>query len=607
MARIPTLLVALCVLHCLAALPQSNLERPGHNISINSPTLQSLVPQEAAESDHEFNSGSGIRLSELTPLQIENLATLGRVWGFLKYHHPAITAGKHNWDYDLFRIMPDVLRTRSRAKLNQVLAKWIDSLGPVNTCIPRASLDANGLTMKPDLGWIDDSSHLGASLSRRLQLIYRNRVPGQQFYVALMPDVGNPIFPHEPDYRDVALPDSGFQLLALFRLWNVIEYWYPNRDVVGDSWPGVLTEFIPPIARAADHNAFGRTLLQVAARIHDSHANFHVPPGLRPPVGACRLPVNLRIVDESAIVTGYTAGSVGQESGFEVGDEIIALDGVSIRELLDGWAPFYSASNNTIRLRTMKNLLTNGECGQMHAEVRRGNAEFAIHATRVQSSDAGMPFGDDLPGPTFRLLTRDVAYLKLSSAKAADVAHYIESAKGTHGMIVDLRNSPQEPFVFSLGSHLVRRPTAFAVSSHGDLANPGAFEVSSPIILNPSEPHYDGKVAILVDEETMSAAEFTAMALRSAPNAIVLGSTTAGADGNVSMIPLPGGMSTWISGIGIFYPDGAPTQRVGIHLDIEVRPTVAGIRAGRDEVLESAIHEIDPDIPTTEVQSLAHH
>jgi C-terminal processing protease CtpA/Prc len=82
------------------------------------------------------------------------------------------------------------------------------------------------------------------------------------------------------------------------------------------------------------------------------------------------------------------------------------------------------------------------------------------------------------------------------------------------------------------------------------------------------------------------------MALRVAPQAIVVGSTTAGADGNVSEIMLPGALRTMISGIGVFYPDKKPTQRVGIIPDVEVRPTIAGIRAGRDEVLEEAQRQI---------------
>jgi C-terminal processing protease CtpA/Prc len=95
------------------------------------------------------------------------------------------------------------------------------------------------------------------------------------------------------------------------------------------------------------------------------------------------------------------------------------------------------------------------------------------------------------------------------------------------------------------------------------------------------------------------------MALRASPKAIVVGNTTAGADGNVSDIPLPGGFRTMISGLGVFYPDGGPTQRVGVHLDVKAQPTIAGIRAGRDEVLEVAIRQIVPEIPDSAVEKLA--
>jgi C-terminal processing protease CtpA/Prc len=97
---------------------------------------------------------------------------------------------------------------------------------------------------------------------------------------------------------------------------------------------------------------------------------------------------------------------------------------------------------------------------------------------------------------------------------------------------------------------------------------------------------------ILVDERSLSQAEYTAMAFRAARGAIVVGSQTAGADGNVSAFVLPGGLQTMISGIGVFYPDKTPTQRIGIVPDVEVRPTIAGIRAGRDEVLEEAVRQI---------------
>src|SRR5262249_15440755 len=126
----------------------------------------------------------------------------------------------------------------------------------------------------------------------------------------------------------------------------------------------------------------------------------------------------------------------------------------------------------------------------------------------------------------------------------------------------------------------------------GDVANPGAFHWSPPLGLTPQQPHYAGKVVIVVDEISQSQAEYTAMAFRTAPGAIVIGSTTAGADGNVSTVPLPGNLSSYISGIGVFYPDKRPTQRVGIVPDVVVQPTIEAIRAGRDELLEEAIRQI---------------
>jgi hypothetical protein len=89
-------------------------------------------------------------------------------------------------------------------------------------------------------------------------------------------------------------------------------------------------------------------------------------------------------------------------------------------------------------------------------------------------------------------------------------------------------------------AHLVEKETEFVRFTDGDLANPGAFHWTKPLSLSPEKPHYAGKIVILVDESSMSQAEYTSMAFRSAYGAIVIGSTTSGADGNVSPFLLPG-------------------------------------------------------------------
>ena len=89
------------------------------------------------------------------------------------------------------------------------------------------------------------------------------------------------------------------------------------------------------------------------------------------------------------------------------------------------------------------------------------------------------------------------------------------------------------------------------------------------------------------------------MRYKQAPNAIVMGSTTAGADGNYSIITLPGGLKAIFTGLGIYYPDKSETQQIGIVPDIEVKSTIQGIREGRDEVLEAAIDYINKKVATS--------
>jgi len=565
----------------------------------------SQMDPKVSENDHEFETNSKVHLDALTPVQIQNLATLARVWGFLKYHHPVVASGKRQWDYDLFRVLPAILAAPDRPRANNVLLPWIDSLGPVPACKPCAQLSLNGLDVKPDIGWIHDQMLLGPPLAERLEQIYASRPPGGQFYVSITL-IGNPRFVHELDYPGIAFPDSGFQLLALFRWWNIMQYWAPDRVVANQDWPAVLTEFIPKVALAKTKDAYARVMMELIAKANDTHANLASGGSLLPPTGACMLPVSVRLIDGIPVVAALTAKDTAQTAAFRLGDVLESLDGASLSTLIDSWAPYYGASNQAASYRRMSILLTRGTCGPAQVQLRRDGHSLQITAARLPAKEMEIPLWHDLPGDTFRLLSPDVAYLKLSTVKAADVSGYIERARKTKGLIVDIRNYPSDFMPFVLGSTLISGKTPFVTFTNADLANPGAFRFATTLSIDPTQPRYNGKVVILVDEASVSQAEYTAMALRAAPNAIVVGSTTAGADGNVSAIPLPGALETQISGLGVFYPDHRPTQRIGIVPDIVVKPTVAGIAAGRDEVLETAIRQIlGPSVPQPEIERLA--
>jgi C-terminal processing protease CtpA/Prc len=348
--------------------------------------------------------------------------------------------------------------------------------------------------------------------------------------------------------------------------------------------------------------------MALIAHVHDTHANLWSSLRVRPPVGNCQLPVVVRFVENSAVVSGYSQAGSGPATGLKIGDVILDLDGTPLSELVARWSPYYATSNDVTRLRDIADFMTRGDCVPSVLRVRRENQTLTLTAGRVSSSTLDPKTGSthDLPGETFRKLSNDVAYLKLSSVKVAEATRYIESANGAKGLIIDIRNYPSEVVAFALGTLLVDKPTEFVRFTEGDLSNPGAFHWNPPVSLTPQQPHYKGKIVILIDEVSQSQAEWTTMAFRSAPGAIVIGSTTAGADGTVSAIPLPGGLKAMISGVGVFYPDKKPTQRIGIIPNVEVKPTIAGIRAGRDEVLEEALRRIlRPDTPAAQIEALA--
>jgi C-terminal processing protease CtpA/Prc len=109
------------------------------------------------------------------------------------------------------------------------------------------------------------------------------------------------------------------------------------------------------------------------------------------------------------------------------------------------------------------------------------------------------------------------------------------------------------------------------------------------VSIEASAAPYRGKTVMLIDDRAQSQSEATAEMLRAVHGTRFIGTATAGANGEGSGFSVPGGLEVGLTGAGIIRADGTTMQRVGIRPDVEVAPTLLGIRAGRDEVLERAV------------------
>lgn len=163
-----------------------------------------------------------------------------------------------------------------------------------------------------------------------------------------------------------------------------------------------------------------------------------------------------------------------------------------------------------------------------------------------------------------------------------------KSFEGKEYIIVDLRTYPDGKYkMFTRYFNSEKR--VFAKIYSPDISYPGKFIYKNDVETSKNRKAFEGKFILLVNEETISLSEFTAMAFQTADNIITVGNQTAGADGRNIEIEYLGGYKTAMTGTGVLYPDGTETQRKGIKIDVEVKPTITGLRQGRDEVLDKAI------------------
>lgn len=544
---------------------------------------------ETTGAEFEFASGSGVELSGLSPVQLESVSNFVKVWGFLKYHHTAIASGTVDWDVAFLRALPTVLEFQNASDGNVWLADWVDELGPVSKCDPCASR-SDEPALEPRLEWIENGSKLGEPLSAKLQAVHTNRFSGSEQHYVKSGSAGQAEFQNELSYSVLEETDSGFRLLAVARYWNMIEYWFPYREIMDENWSLILERSLLEAAQSETELDYQLAMIRMIAAVQDTHAKLNSHLSVLPPVGACDLPIHVRFIENAPTVVALQEELVPDQA-LLIGDVIERIDGRDITDLLIDMRPLYAASNTAVQNRDMAINLTRGACGPAVIEVEREGVIFIIETERVRGALKNpLSHARDVAGETAQILDDNIGYIKLSTVTRQDVPTYIDKLKQTDGLILDLRNYPSDNVMFDLGQWFTETITDFVIFTAPNFDTPGEFKwvTGRPIPTVDAEDRLAIPIAILVDDVTQSSGEFTAMAFRALPNAIVVGSQTAGADGNISRITLPGGLFTTISGLGVFYPDRTPTQRIGIVPDVTVLPTRQGVIDGRDEVLDAA-------------------
>ena len=548
----------------------------------------------AADMDTGFNKGSGIDSLQLISTSTANLKLLGLVWGFLKYHHPSIAMGNYNWDFELFRFLPQYIKVNNNTERDFLLTTWINGLGKLKKG-SKLKTKVSTLKIAPDLDWID-SSGLSTDLVKLLKDVRDAKRPKESYYIGMKPNIDNPIFKNEASYAWMLYPDVGYRLLALYRYWNQIQYFFPYKNLIPGDWKNALNEFIPKLIEANNQEKYTLSMLELIAKIKDTHANIYgYNVALQKYFGDNMAPFELKFIENKPVVTAFYNEAFGKLTGLQIGDALLSINNLSIDDLLKQKLPYMPASNYATQLRNVAPYLTRTNDSALSISYLRGENTFNTVIKTYPTKEINKYRIHPPMENSFRMLDSNIAYINHATIKRKELQQLFKTIANTKALIIDDRNYPSDFALYELSSYLVERSTPFTKITTGNIAHPGLFTFTSTLRVGDRfkyKNYYKGKVIILVNELTQSSAEFHAMAYQMAPKAIVMGSTTAGADGNVSQIIIPGGIGSIISGIGIYYPDGRETQGVGIVPDIECKPTIKSIIETRDEVLEKAVLEV---------------
>ena len=188
-----------------------------------------------------------------------------------------------------------------------------------------------------------------------------------------------------------------------------------------------------------------------------------------------------------------------------------------------------------------------------------------------------------------------IYYIDISRITDADFNKALPQLETAHGIVFDFRGYPG-----TLGPSFLSHLSDKSMTSaqwHVPLVTrpdwePMQFERRPGWDMPPLKPSITAKKAFITDARAISYAESCMGIVENYRLGEIVGAPTAGTNGNVNPLPLPGGYTIAWTGMKVLKHDGSRHHGIGIQPTIPVSRTRAAIAAGRDEMLDRAIQSV---------------
>lgn len=391
--------------------------------------------------------------------------------------------------------------------------------------------------------------------------------------------------PHqEPIDPEIRIPTSDRQarLAAVLDLWVVLRWFNPYIEDQHIDFDSTLGPALQEAATADTNDAQRHALSRLTLALHDDHARV-----LRPNIDDGLLPVLFRSLEDRIIVTA----TLPPGNSIPVGSSLISIDGIPVREARLRSADLMSAATPAFALRHSTYGIAFGKKGTIATLTVRepGSARDAVYMVpRLDRGELVAKLREDRPA-SGTVLAERVVYVDLHTLDEGTWTSLWPKLLDAKAIIFDLRGyigtAAFLPLEY-LADHELRSPTF--VHPLITASDTHRYEEYMWYIA-PRRQRLRAKAIFLADARTASAPETILQIVKGEHLGPIVGEPTGGTNGNTAEYDLIGEMSMRFTAMRVLNHDGSVFQGRGITPDIVVHPTVNGIIALRDEVLEAAV------------------
>ncbi|MDR1718739.1 MAG: S41 family peptidase [Dysgonamonadaceae bacterium] len=512
---------------------------------------------------------------------------LCKIWGFLKYYSVK-TSMIPKMDSLLIAAIPQVIETTDKTEYRAILKKLVERVGDFNSTGKNFYSNIDDYILI-DNQWTTDTLCLYDGFKADYDTLWTKH-SSQNNFAYNKEITGNIRLKNENTYAD--FPDEHLRLLGLFRYWNVINYFYVYKNHIDKSWDEVLYESIPYFKGSDTKAKYHRAIYQFTNQLRDTHASY--PPTIDGVVfGAYRPNFRMLLIDSTFIINQIRVPEY-EIGNFKVGDIVLCVDNQEIRALGDSLAQYVCGGNYWSNQSFLCNAILSRRDTNSVFTILRGNDTLQLKSKNYTAYDLHQQQRkQERKNENKRLykwVNDSIAYFNLRSATYDNFKKNYNPIKSASAIILDLRCYPSTDLIMKLTDAFVPPHSFFAYSTYPDARYPGMVRYMKSTSENiGSKDYYKGKIIVLLNEWTESYSEYITMALQANPNTVTVGNNSSGADGNVTISDFPGNVKSLYSGIGIYYPDFTPTQRIGVKIDYMAEPTIESIKQGIDIAYEKAV------------------